>query len=42
MTLDADPYEVCESETTSLHFASLSLMYSVFGPLDSFYAVSFC
>ena len=41
MTLEDDSHELFKSETTSLHFANMSLMYFVFGPIDSFYAFSF-
>ena len=41
MTLAADPHELFKSEATSLHFADLSLLYSVLGPVDSFYTFSF-
>ena len=41
MTLEADSHELFKSETTSLQFADMSLMYFVLGPIDSFHAVSF-
>ena len=41
MTLAAYPHELFKSEATSLHFADLSLLYSVFGPVDSLYSFSF-
>ena len=41
MTLAVYSNELFKSEATSLHFADLSLLYSVFGPADSFYSFSF-
>ena len=41
MTLGADPHELSKSEATSLHFADLSLLYSVPDPVDSVYTFSF-
>ena len=41
MTLEDDPHELFKSETTSLHFADMSLVYFVLGSIDSFHAVSF-
>ena len=41
MTLAVYSHELFKSEATSLHFADLSLLYSVFGPTDSFYSFPF-
>ena len=41
MTLEDDPHELFKSETASLHSTDLSLMYFVFGSIDSFHFVSF-
>ena len=41
MTLEDDPHELFKSEAASLHFADLSLVYSMLGSTDSFHVVSF-
>ena len=41
MTLDDASHELFKSEATSLHFADLSLAYSMLGSTDSFYVISF-
>ena len=41
MNLWDAPVELFKSETNSLHFANLSFVHFVFGPLDSFDLVSF-
>ena len=42
MTLEDDPHELFNSEADSLHFADLSIVYSMLGSTDSFHVVSFC
>ena len=41
MTLAIYPHELFKSEATSLHFADLSLLYSVLGPVGPLYSFSF-